>query len=73
MSTLACSACAKRDAPSYFKVTRVSPSGAEEPITVTCSVRCLLAWGYQFTALQSAKMVYSVKQVLGQLFAPRVK
>lgn len=68
---IACAACGKRDASTYFKVVRVAQNGAESPLTTTCSVKCLLQWGYQYAALQSAKMVWTAKAAVRRFFDPK--
>lgn len=69
MSAPICSVCATRDAPSYFKVARVAPDGVESPLTVCCSIRCLISWSYQYATLQGTRMVWTAKETLRQLFS----
>ena len=64
---LACSVCAKRDAAAYYKVAHVLLDGTEEPVTVVCSIRCLLSWGYQYASMQGAKMAYGVKAAVKEI------
>lgn len=63
-----CSVCAKRDAPTYFRVVRVSPGGAESPLTTVCSIKCLLSWAYTFATLQGTRMAYGVREAIKQFF-----
>lgn len=66
-----CSICAKRGAPGYFKVGRVDPNGVESPLTTTCSIKCLLQWGYSYAALQGARAVWTAKQAIKMFFDPK--
>ena len=68
---IACSVCNKHDAPSYFKVARVAQTGVESPLTTTCSISCLLRWGYNYATLQGARMVWTAKQAIEQLLNPK--
>lgn len=68
MTPVACSSCGKRDATSYFKVSRVAQDGAETtPVTVVCSIKCMSAWLYQYAQLQSMRLVYGTKQAIDRL------
>lgn len=63
-----CSVCMKRDAASYFRVARVSPGGVESPLTTVCSLKCLLSWTYQYTALQGTRLAYGAREAIKQFF-----
>ena len=64
--TPVCSICAKQDAPSYFKISRLTPTG-ESPLTVTCSINCLLTWGYKYASMQGVKLAYGAKAALKEI------
>jgi hypothetical protein len=66
--TPVCSICNKRDSPSYYKVARVTTGGAESPLTMCCSVRCLFQWSYQYASLQGARMVWTAKEAIKKFF-----
>lgn len=68
---LACSTCSRRDAPNYFKVTRVTNGHVETPLTTVCSLPCLMKWCYGFAAMQSARMVYGLREMWNKLTGGR--
>lgn len=67
---IACSVCSKRDG-TFFKVLRVAPDGTESPLTTTCSVKCLLTWGYSYATLQGTRMVWTAREAVRKFFDPK--
>lgn len=63
-----CAACSKRDAPSYFRITRVTFEGSEAPLTTVCSIKCMFQWAYSFASLQGLRLAFGVREVVKQLF-----
>lgn len=61
-----CSVCARRDAPTYFRVASVSPGGVESPLTTTCSIKCLFQWAYQYAALKGMVLAGQTKSLVQQ-------
>jgi len=61
-----CSACNERNAASYFRVQRVSPAGAETPLTTVCSVKCLLQWTYAFASMRGMQLAYNARTAVRQ-------
>lgn len=62
-----CSACGARDASSYFRVERVAADGTATPVTMVCSLRCLLSWAMQYGQLQGAKLAFGAKQAVDRI------
>lgn len=62
---LACSVCSRKDAPNYFRVTKIT-AGTESHLTMVCSAVCLTKWVYAFTAMQGARLAYGAKNAWDQ-------
>lgn len=65
---LVCSQCNSQNAPNYFRVTKiVNANGVETPLTLACSLPCLLKWIYAFSAMQGARLAFKAKSAWDQL------
>jgi uncharacterized Fe-S cluster-containing radical SAM superfamily protein len=61
----ACSMCGSSNATSYFRITKIA-GGVEQPLTMTCSLKCMVSWAYRYAQMNGAMLAMKAKSALDQ-------